>query len=212
MADRPILYSFRRCPYAMRTRMALLVAGEIVELREVQLGNKPADMIRASPKATVPVLVLPCGEVIDESADIMRWALRRSGPKEWLCGDDPDLIEQIDGPFKNHLDRYKYPGRYVGDPLLHRTAGLSIVADLDARLQATGWLCGDVQSMADAATMPFVRQFAAVDQVWFDTQNIAAVQAWLTRQIESDLFRQIMVQHAPWRDGDLPVLLGGRRA
>lgn len=208
----PVLYSFRRCPYAMRARMALIVAGETVELREVLLGDKPADMLHASPKATVPVMVLPDGQVIDESADIMRWALGRSDPAEWLRGDDHALIERIDGPFKDHLDRYKYPDRYPGNPLLHRAAGLAVLADLDARLATTGWLCGQGQSMADAAVMPFVRQFAAVDQAWFDAQHIPAIQDWLTRQINSDLFRLTMQQQAPWRAGDPPVLLGHRRA
>ena len=192
--------------------MALLVAGETVELREILLSDKPDDMLRASPKATVPVMVLPDGQVIDESADIMRWALGRSDPAEWLHGDDPALIERFDGPFKDHLDRYKYPDRYPGDHLLHRAAGLAILADLNGRLAGTGWLCGEVQTMADAAVMPFVRQFAVVDQSWFDAQDIASVQSWLTCQINSDLFRQTMQQQAPWRAGDTPILLGHRRA
>ena len=212
MPVRPVLYSFRRCPYAMRARMALLVAGATVELREVLLSDKPAEMISESPKATVPVMVLPDYAVIDESADIMRWALGRSDPADWLRGDDQALIDRIDGPFKAHLDRYKYPDRYPDDALAHRSAGLALLVDLNTRLAPTGWLCGEVQTMADAAVMPFVRQFAAVDQAWFDAEDIPAVQSWLTRQINSDLFRQTMLQQAPWQAGDPPVLLGHRRA
>ena len=206
MTGFPILYSFRRCPYAMRARMALLIADQVVELREVRLSHKPVEMVSASPKATVPVMLLPNGQVIDESADIMRWALRQQDSANWLAGDDAGLIEQIDGPFKSHLDRYKYPDRYPDDPLDHRTAGLGMLVDLNRRLGGTGWLCGAGQSMADAAAMPFVRQFAAVDQDWFGTQAIPAVQTWLTRQIGSELFRQAMQHYAPWRAGRIADL------
>ena len=122
MTTLPILYSFRRCPYAMRARMALLVSGILCEIREVKLSDKPVEMLRASPKATVPVL--PDGGVIDESLDIMRWALRRHDPEDWLGGDDTALIAANDGAFKHHLDRYKYPDRHGSDAAEHRTAGL----------------------------------------------------------------------------------------
>jgi glutathione S-transferase len=139
MPDLPILYSFRRCPYAMRARLALAVSETVCIHREVALSNKPAAMIGASPKATVPVLVLRDGQVLDESLDIMRWALERRDPQGWLEADSAAmqaLIEANDGPFKYHLDRYKYAGRYGVDPVEHRSAGLDILTGLDRRLAA----------------------------------------------------------------------------
>ena len=128
------LYSFRRCPYAMRARMALLVSGTAYAHREVLLRDKPAAMLAASPKGTVPVLVLADGTVIDESIDIMRWALAQNDPEDWLARADAELVALFDGAFKHHLDRYKYAGRYDADPLAHRAAGLAMLAELDTRL------------------------------------------------------------------------------
>ncbi|NIJ22332.1 glutathione S-transferase [Sphingomonas naasensis] len=195
----PILYSFRRCPYAMRARLALLVSETRCEIREVKLRDKPAELIAASPKATVPVLVLPDGQVIDESLDIMRWALRRNDPEGWLAGDDAGLIAANDGPFKYHLDRYKYPERHGSDPGVHRAEGLAMLAALEARLAAQAWLCGDRRMLADAAIMPFVRQFAAVDRAWFDAQALPAVQRWLAGQLAAPLFAAAMIQRPQWR-------------
>jgi glutaredoxin len=140
----PILYSFRRCPYAMRARMALRVSGTACEIREVKLSAKPAAMLAASPKGTVPVLVLADGQVIDESLDIMRWALARNDPEGWLEGDDPALIQANDGPFKQHLDRYKYPDRHDSVAAEHRALGLEMLADLDRRLASSAYLCGEL--------------------------------------------------------------------
>jgi glutathione S-transferase len=199
MPTEPILYSFRRCPYAIRARMALAVSGTACEIREVKLRDKPAELIAASPKATVPVLVLPGGDVIDESLDIMRWALGRNDPEGWLAGDDAGLIAANDGPFKHHLDRYKYPERYGSDPEAHRAAGLHVLAALEVRLAAHDWLCGDRRSFTDAAIMPFVRQFAAVDRDWFDAQPLPGVHRWLAEQVASPLFATVMVQRPQWR-------------
>ena len=188
----PILYSFRRCPYAMRAWMALLVSDTVFEIREVKLSDKPAELIAASPKATVPVLVLPEGQVIDESLDIMRWALGRHDPEHWLDGDDHALIEANDGAFKHHLDRYKYPDRYGADAAEHRASGLAMLAHLEARLTSRRFLCGEHRSLTDAAIMPFVRQFAQVDRLWFDAQPLTAVQRWLSVQLASPLFVRTM--------------------
>ena len=207
MSDAPVLYSFRRCPYAMRARMALIVSGMPVELREVALRGKPAEMIAASPKATVPVLVLAGGEVIDESIDIMRWALTRHDPQDWLGGDDAVLIAANDGAFKHHLDRYKYADRYGVDAHQHRAAGLAMLADLDDRLGAHANLCRDTPALTDIAIMPFVRQFAAVDTVWFAAQPLPLVQAWLARHTSSALFDRAMLRVKPWAPGDAPVVL-----
>ncbi len=203
----PILYSFRRCPYAMRARMALLVAGVTVELREVVLRDKPAAMLAASPKATVPVLVLADGSVIDESLAIMRWALALSDPQDWLAGDDAPLIATFDGAFKHHLDRYKYPERHAADPHAHRAAGLALLETLEERLAAHANLSRDTPALTDFAIMPFVRQFAAVDRAWCDAQAVPRVRAWLARHIASPLFDRAMFRAAPWRPGDAPVKL-----
>lgn len=207
MSDAPILYSFRRCPYAMRARMALIVSGTPVELREVALRSKPAEMLGASPKATVPVLVLAGGEVIDESIDIMRWTLTRHDPEDWLGGDDAALIAANDGAFKHHLDRYKYPDRHCVDPIEHRDSGLAMLAGLDDRLGAQANLCRDTPALTDIAIMPFVRQFAAVDQGWFYRQPLPQLQAWLARHTSSALFDQAMLRVKPWAPGDAPVML-----
>jgi glutathione S-transferase len=206
MADLPILYSFRRCPYAMRARMALLVSGTVCEIREIALGAKPEAMIAVSPKATVPVL-LADGVVIDESLDIMRWALARADPEGWLEGDDATLIATNDGAFKFHLDRYKYPDRHGSDPAEHRAAGLEILGALETRLGAHANLCGDARGLADIAIMPFVRQFARTDPAWFDAQPLSRVQQWLARHLASPLFAAAMAKHARWQPGDAPTLL-----
>jgi len=202
----PILYSFRRCPFAMRARLALAVAGGRVELREILLRAKPAAMLEASPKATVPVLVLPDGQVIDESIDIMRWALGRSDPEGWLARDDAALIATNDGAFKQHLDAYKYPNRHDGDAIAHREAGLAFLRVLDARLVPGGQLCGSARGLADAAIMPFVRQFAAVDPDWFAALPLPALQNWLAGHIASPLFEAIMLRLTPWKPDDAAVI------
>lgn len=206
VTDRPILYSFRRCPYAMRARMALIANETACEIREVKLSAKPAEMIAASPKATVPVLLLPGGDVLDESLDIMRWALRRHDPDQWLSREDNALIANNDGPFKHHLDRYKYPERHGSDSLEHRAECLAILIDLDARLSSSANLCGDDMGFTDVAVMPFVRQFAQTDRAWFDAQPLPNLQRWLDRHINSPLFDMAMVRLTPWRSGDPPIL------
>lgn len=216
MSGLPILYSFRRCPYAMRARMALRVAEIAIELREVKLAAKPPELIEASPKATVPVLVLSEGPVIDESLAIMRWALAQHDPEGWLAGDDTALISRNDGPFKYHLDRYKYPNRYpdeaAGDEatfrLDHRTHGLSVLLDLDARLGMSEYLRGSRPTLADIALFPFVRQFANTDREWFDAQGLPHVQGWLERHLASELFKAVMPKFAPWQAGDPPIRFG----
>lgn len=195
----PILYSFRRCPYAMRARMALAISETGVEHREVALRDKPAAMLAASPKGTVPVVVCDDGTVIDESVDVMRWALGRSDPENWLSGDDRDLIAIIDGPFKHHLDRYKYSARHDSDPQEHRAGAFAILEQLEGRLRENCNLCGDRRSMADIAIFPFIRQFANTDREWFDAQPLPHLQRWLGEHLDSPLFQQIMVKYDPWQ-------------
>jgi glutathione S-transferase len=209
MSALPILYSFRRCPYAMRARMALWSAGIAVEMREVKLAAKPAELITASPKATVPVLVLPDGEVIDESLEIMRWALRQNDPEGWLADEDATLIAANDGPFKHHLDRAKYPTRYDADGIDHRAAALALLLPLEERLQAHAQLCRNTRSLTDIALFPFIRQFAHSDRAWFAAQPLPHLGAWLEGHIASDLFAAIMPKFAPWKAGDPRVIFGG---
>ncbi|MXP48343.1 glutathione S-transferase [Altererythrobacter luteolus] len=197
--NKPVLYNFRRCPYAMRARMALAASGIEPEFREVKLREKPAEMLEASPKGTVPVLVLENGKVIDESIDVMRWALGRNDPENWLQGADFDLIEMNDGPFKHHLDRYKYSTRHGSDAEEHRAACLAILRDLDERIGTGPYLHGQKPGLTDAAIMPFVRQFAATDREWFDTQPIPNVRRWLDTMLESELFKAVMVKRDQWR-------------
>ena len=216
MGRLPVLYSFRRCPYAMRARLALAVSDQAHELREVLLKNKPAAMLAASPKATVPVLVLPGGEVIAESLDIMRWALARNDPAHWLSppGGSLEEMESLicanDGAFKQQLDRYKYPNRYpqesaddaTGFALKHRDAAAAWLAQLDARLDQ-GWLFGARPSLADMALLPFVRQFAHTDPAWFAAQPWPRMQAWLAAFETSELYLRVMHKHAPWQSPEL---------
>jgi glutathione S-transferase len=192
----------------MRARLALAVSGSTCLLREVKLSNKPVELVEASSKATVPVLVLPGGEVIDESLDIMRWALGRHDPERWLQAD-PDcteiLIQANDGPFKHHLDRYKYPERHGADLLQHRAAAMALLGKLEERLARQSNLCRETMSLADAAILPFVRQFAQVDRTWFDAQILHHLKRWLEGHISSTLFSRIAVRVPPWSAGDPPV-------
>lgn len=205
----PILYSFRRCPFAMRARIALLVSGTAFEIREILLRDKPEAMIAASPKATVPVLVLHDGQVIDESLDIMHWALNQNDPEQWLEGHDAALVATFDDRFKHHLDRYKYPDRHGTDPVEHRAAGLALLHRLDARLSTSNHLDRNTRAFTDIALMPFVRQFAAVDRRWFEAQPIPQVHRWLTDLIASPLFEQAMIRLKPWQPTDAPILISG---
>ena len=199
MAD-AVLYSFRRCPYAMRARMALSVSGARYEHREVVLRDKPPQMLEVSPKGTVPVLVTAEGEVLEESLDVMRWALGQGDPEGWLDRDDPALVETNDGPFKHHLDRYKYATRYEDvEPEEHRAAAMEILGRLDRRLDESAYLCGAKRGFADIAIFPFIRQFANADRAWFDVQDLPRLQAWLARLVDSELFAGVMHKHPQWK-------------
>lgn len=205
---RPVLYSFRRCPYAMRARMAIAVSGQRCELREVVLRAKPAELLAASPKGTVPVLVEADGTVIDQSLDIMLWALRRNDPEGWLRADGATLDEMLalvaecDGEFKRHLDGYKYPERHPGaDGEAHRAQGALFLMQLDARLQIWPYLHGEHIALADIAIAPFVRQFAQVDVAWFEAQPWPRLQAWLADRLDAPLFARVMEKYPPWHTG-----------
>ncbi len=200
----PILYSFRRCPYAMRARLALDASNTRCELREIVLKNKPAEMLSASPKGTVPVLITD-GTVIDESLDIMLWALQRNDPEQWLTPPSgslqgmQSLIAHFDTHFKHHLDRYKYPNRFEdADADASRTAASNDLMQLEARLQHTRYLFGERPTLADMAIAPFVRQFAHVDKSWFANEPWPKVLAWLERITASERFQRIMRKLPEW--------------
>ena len=208
MAALPILYSFRRCPYVMRARLAIAASGQACELREVVLRNKPAALLAASPKGTVPVLVLPDGTVLEQSLDIMWWALRRHDPDQWLApngGSEAEmlaLIAECDGPFKQALDRCKYPERHPDTSLeVQRNKASGWLVQLDTRLAATGHLLGHHGTLADMAIAPFVRQFAAIDSGWWAAQPWPHLQAWLARWLASPLLEQCMQKYPAWQEG-----------
>lgn len=190
----------------MRARMALMVSGTACHIREVKLSRKPEELAAVSPKATVPVLVQADGAVIEQSIDIMRWALKQNDPEGWRDREDRALIEANDGPFKHHLDRYKYPERFGTDPAEHRAAALALLRVLEVRLAGQDNLCGDRRGMTDAAIMPFVRQFAETDRAWFDAQPLPGLHAWLRGHLGSALFAAIMVRLEPWQRGDAPIM------
>jgi len=202
----PIFYSFRRCPYAMRARMGLLISGSRLEIREIALRDKPAAMLAASSKGTVPVLVL-ANRVIDESLDILRWALVAHDPEEWLARDDVALIAANDGLFKHHLDRYKYAARHGSDAREHATIGVAILAGLEERLATHANLCGATRGLTDIAIFPFVRQFAETDRAFFDAQPLPGVRRWLATHVASPLFERAMQRWPVWRDGDAAIRL-----
>ncbi|CAN5838632.1 glutathione S-transferase [soil metagenome] len=200
----------------MRARLALLASGERCELREVLLRDKPGSMRAASSKATVPVLLLDDGRVIDQSLDIMLWALRRNDPADWLgpshgtLDESLALIAECDGDFKSLLDRYKYPGRYDAaddvvagpdDGSAHRDRAMPFLVRLEDRLTRSRHLAGDSASLTDAALMPFVRQFAAVDPIWFASQPWPRLRAWLDEWTSSALFLQAMHRYPRWTEG-----------
>ncbi len=201
-SDLPVLYSFRRCPYAMRARMAIAISKCQVRLREVLLKDKPSEMIAASQKGTVPVLI-ENGAVIDESLAVMRWALLKNDPETWLEGETlgAPLIDENDGPFKHHLDRYKYAARYEGaDPMEHRQAGMKFIEKLEERLSQQAFLSDDERGFADIAIFPFIRQFRIADKDWFDAAPIPKVRAWLETLMSSDLFSSVMRKYPAWKE------------
>jgi glutathione S-transferase len=210
----PILYSFRRCPYAMRARMALWSARIPVELREVVLQNKPGELLAVSAKGTVPVLVLPDGQVIDESFDIMKWALTCNDPDGWLDIDltaANALVDRNDNDFKPNLDRYKYPQRFVQDSAEEtRTAGLQYLNMLNDLLCERPFLLSERISLVDVAVAPFVRQFAHHNMAWFDSSVGRRLNDWLAYFEASVLFQSVMQKYPPWSPSESVIILAAR--
>lgn len=210
-AKHPILYSFRRCPYAMRARLALAACKKTVILREVLLRDKPKEMLDLSPKGTVPVLHLPqTGEVIDESREIMIWAAKDNPDHTGFETRDGanQLLDEIEGCFKFHLDRYKYPSRYkLNDGITHRDANIPFLSQLDKQLETGNSLDQSGKfGLIDYALMPFIRQYAHTDRHWFYSQNWPHLLHWLNQLLENEIFSHIMQKYTPWRAED-PLIL-----
>ena len=203
----PILYSFRRCPYAMRARMAIHISSQKCEIREVLLRDKPPSMLEYSSKGTVPVLVLQSGEVIDESLDVIDWALNLNDPDNWQRSKDnektKELIKINDGEFKHHLDRYKYSKRYDNeDPEFHRKKCLSFIEKVNSELQNSKYIFDDAISYIDISLLPFIRQFRIADNEWFDELPFENVKSWLSNFLNSELLKFIMYKYDLWNEGD----------
>ncbi len=210
----PILYSFRRCPYCMRAHMALKYAGIKVELREVDLKNYPSQALAISPKASVPVLLLPDRSVIDESWDILKWSLAQNDPDNWrgINGehelDAEILIETNDFSFKEDLDRYKYADRYPEhSEEYYRQACEKFIEELEEMLAENRYLLADKLSLADIGVFPFIRQFSIVDKEWFDASPYFRVREWLNKLKQTTLFQQAFQKYEPWREGAPAVFI-----
>ena len=203
----PILYSFRRCPYAMRARMAIYISGQKCELREVLLRDKPPSMLEYSPKGTVPVLILQDGNVIDESLDVIDWALNLNDPDDWQRSKDTkktkELIKINDGEFKYHLDRYKYSKRYDNeDPEFHRKKCLKFIESLNNELNNSKYIFDNNISYVDIVLLPFIRQFRIADMEWFDSLPYDNIKVWLSKFLDSFLLNIIMKKYDLWKEED----------
>ena len=207
----PILYSFRRCPYAMRARMAIHISGQKCELREVLLRDKPPSMLEYSAKGTVPVLILQDGKVIDESLDVIDWALNLNDPDDWQRSKDKEktkeLIKINDGEFKYHLDRYKYSKRYDNeDPEFHRKKCLKFIESINNELNNSEYIFDDNISYADIVLLPFIRQFRIADIEWFDSLPYDNLKRWLSSFLGSSLLNSIMKKYDLWKEGDKSIV------
>ena len=208
-----IVYSFRRCPYAMRARLAICYSQVEVELREVVLKDKPTSLLAYSPKGTVPVLVTQDKKIIDQSRDIMQWALSQHDSDDWLRKNQPHLQKQIsslidenDNEFKAILDKYKYADRHPEyTETEYREQGSHFLNQLELLLTLHSNLIGEDVSLADIAIFPFIRQFASVDKAWFDQCPYPKLRVWLKRHTSSALFTDIMYKYPQWSAGDKAV-------
>ena len=208
----PILYSFRRCPYAMRARLAIKASGIIVEIREVELKNKPKEFLGISPKATVPIVCISSKQIIEESLDIMEWALKINDPLKLLKYEKLNRIEihnilnKLENEFKQNLDRYKYSSRFdLPNPKLYRDKNLQTLNEFNNLLQNNKGICSSHLSLLDYAVFPFIRQFRNVNSVWFDSLELKFLQTWLYELIDSDEFSSIMKKYEIWNPNQKPI-------
>jgi len=205
----PVLYSFRRCPYCMRAHMALKYSGLKVELREVDLWNLPDEALAVSPEKTVPVLVTDNNHAIDESWDIVKWAVQKNDPDNWLgknneyLNDAEMLIETNDFSFKNDLDRYKYADRHPEHTQeYYRQQGEEFLEELEEMLAENTYLLANHLTIADIGVAPFIRQFSMVDSEWFETSPYPLLRKWLNRLLTSELFAVALAKHPIWSNTD----------
>ena len=208
----PILYSFRRCPYAMRARLAIKASGLTVEIREVELKNKPKEFLNISPKATVPIVCISSKQIIEESLDIMEWALKINDPLKLLKNEKLNRIEihsilnKLENEFKQNLDRYKYSSRFdLPNPKLYRDKNLQTLNEFNNLLQNNKGICSSNLSLLDYAVFPFIRQFRNVNSVWFDSLELKFLQTWLYELIDSDEFSSIMKKYEIWKPNQKPI-------
>ena len=208
----PILYTFRRCPYAMRARFAIRSSKIIVEIREIKLQEKPSEFLKLSPKGTVPVLITKSGVVLEESLDIIYWALNKNDPHKWLAKGKLEnqeiikLLDDLENKFKPNLDKYKYPSRFSGvDQFFHRDKNLCFLKKLNCYLENNKSLNCEHLSLLDYTIFPFVRQFRNVDQDWFDKLNFIFLNKWINQIIDSKDFSSIMKKFKKWEPNDVPI-------
>lgn len=209
----PVLYSFRRCPYAIRARLAIASSRQSVVVREILLQDMPKEFLKLSSKATVPVLQLSDGRVIDESLDIMNWFLEQKDPDHWLNNHKEQqyqinkLIYENDNDFKTNLDHYKYADRYPEkSEEEYRCLGEHFLVKLEWHLNQAPYLFGEQITLADAAVFPFIRQFSEVNPKWFQCAPYTKLRAWLHQWLESKLFHSVMQKHPPWKNGNSPTV------
>lgn len=211
MSSYPVLYSYRRCPYAMRARMGIYLAGIQVEQREIVFWDKPQEMLLASPKGTVPVLLTNSGQVIDESRDILNWALSTAGLEQRYCpaeyvGEINQWIDRNDNEFKHWLDRFKYADRYPEESITYyRQAGEAFLSLLEQALHGQFYLVNDDLTAADIAVFPFVRQFINVDKVWWESAGYPNIKSWFSNIVSSEFFMQIMKNRPVWEPVHKPL-------
>ncbi|MGJ8693344.1 MAG: glutathione S-transferase [Thalassotalea sp.] len=214
----PILYSLRNCPYAMRARIAIFKSQQPVLLRDLVLSNKPQEMLDASPKGTVPVVVLANGQVIEESLEVMLWALSVSDPNDLLAANSQlllddmlALIEQFDTEFKTSLEQYKCAKRYKESNVDEcRAKCEQYIENLEQRLNQHQFLISEQESLADIALLPFIRQFARVERQWYLQSPYPAVKKWLNHYLQSPMFTKVMAKHPLWLDHHQEVLFSGK--
>ncbi len=207
-SDLPILYSLRRCPYAMRGRMGIALSQQKVLLREIVTKDKPSELLASSPKGTVPVLVLPDGQIIEQSLDVMNWALQQNDPQDLLRSSNPTLSQQVhqliktnDEDFIGHLEKYRASVRYRNiDVEQRRQACEAFISQLEALLTDQPYFFGETPSLADFAVMPFVSQFVRVEKKWFVQSEYQNVGRWLRAHLESKLYTQVMKQYPLWNE------------
>ena len=210
----PTLYSFRRCPYAMRARLALRLCKIECIIREISLKAKNSEFLQVSPKGTVPVLVLPNGKVLEESLDIINWSLEQNDPNNLKVNDEvtkkinDKYIQLFDKDFKFHLDRYKYSSRYnISNSEIHRNKARNILTEINTMLEGKDYIGGQCMSLLDISILPFVRQYRIADINWFDNHlGLRNINNWVNIFLNTEILASIMTKYKVWEKEDPPIL------